>query len=61
MTKKDYELIAETLQSCQPYIELKTTTKKWTKHIAEQLAIELKKDNLRFDRTKFLKACGIQD
>lgn len=67
MTKKDYELIAESLR----------TTKDWGKDfqvysngawvanssftiLCENLANLLNRDNPRFNRDRFLSACGVR-
>lgn len=58
LTKKDYELIAGSLQM----------TDKWTAKVirrdlfiilCENLANALNRDNPKFDRNRFLTACGI--
>ncbi len=51
MTKKDYIAIAEALQTIKPRTYLLFVT-------ARNLATYFEKDNPRFDREKFLKACG---
>ena len=62
MTRKDYELLARVV---------KRERDSWNENNAnpiaidtcyrfgEGLAYELEKDNPRFDRAKFLKACGL--
>lgn len=52
MTKKDYELIAG--------VFARTAWDDIAKSMAVNLAIELEKDNPRFDRAKFLTACGVK-
>lgn len=54
MTRKDYQAIAKILndsankaESCLPVFD-----------IAESLAIHFKADNARFDKNKFMQACG---
>lgn len=49
MTRKDYILIAAALKAAQ-------TIPQAARNLADQLA----QDNLRFDRTRFLEACGVQ-
>ena len=54
LTKKDYELIAGVLKLADAEC--------WTDHIeliAEEMADSLEQDNPKFDRNKFLTACGI--
>lgn len=52
MTKKDYEVIATGLL-------MATGDTNHTIVVANFIADELEKDNPRFDRTKFLTACGM--
>lgn len=47
MNRKNYALIAEVIKSADSIREL-----------TDNLATVLKMDNPRFDRDKFLKACG---
>ena len=55
MTKKDYILIASVLkQYNESYI------KGWDFNIFEAFADILAKDNNKFDKIKFYKACGIE-
>jgi len=58
MTKKDYELIATALVMTHTSAFNGTEGYKLT---CEYMADELERDNPRFDRTKFLTACGIED
>jgi len=57
MTRKDYELIARV------FADLNESESEGDKvslaRVARELAIELWKDNERFDGDKFLKACGL--
>lgn len=57
MTKKDFKLIADAIRdagfTCDPGT-LSTVT-----HVAECIADKLVSSNERFDRAKFLKACGL--
>lgn len=50
MTKKHYEAIARIILQC----ELEDTT------IVHMLATYFESDNPRFDRVRFLKACGVE-
>jgi len=63
MTKKDYELIAEAISASliQSYIL------EWQDHFTEQhrttarrVAVALERTNPRFNRSKFMDACGIK-
>ncbi len=62
MTKKDYELIAEAIN------ELSTKPIKGipddafadgVRAVAEHLAVALNRDNPRFDKDRFMEACGL--
>lgn len=57
MTKKDYELIANVIYS------LYLGHNSWTRNaeqVTSRFADRLAEHNPKFDRTKFLKACGIE-
>lgn len=60
MTKKDYELIADSLKNSLYLFKghnIRTETIEATIH---QLAKDLETTNIKFDRTRFLQACGIE-
>ena len=60
MTKKDYELIAGQFKfSLQASRSTNDGSSKWLEGLAQDLAVELEKDNSRFDRMRFLEACGV--
>ena len=52
MTRKDYILIAAAIACVDDYDA--------RQEAASYLAINLAKDNPRFDRVRFLEACGVQ-
>jgi len=54
MTKKDYVMIAKTISNMDECIDGQSL-----RILAEAFAIELKEDNARFDRARFLTACGV--
>lgn len=64
MTKKDYELIAGTLKPMQFTI---LDGNRWDgepsdyENVCNDFANALQKHNPKFDRKKFLTACGITD
>lgn len=62
MTRKDYKLIARILLWGKPNRVLPSDQaiqlSKW-ESICTRFAYELARDNPRFDRTKFLEACGL--
>jgi hypothetical protein len=53
MTRKDYQLIAGVLKDSQ--VRNQTATLALTVRLADALALE----NPRFDRARFLTACGV--
>lgn len=53
MTRKDYLIIASAVAKMQSLGENQL-------YVADMLASELAKTNTRFDREKFMKACGVQ-
>src|SRR3990167_1661587 len=67
MTKKDYELIAGAIKRCDWDIDALRATKSdklvmrdCLKAISLELAHRLANENPRFDREKFLTACGVK-
>ena len=59
MTRKDYVLIADTFAKFQKIQDLDQTIN-WTgADLARNLADVLQGDNPRFDRARFLVACGV--
>jgi hypothetical protein len=50
MTKKDYVLIAENIKAYVSELDRRA--------LANAMAIRLAEDNPRFDRDRFLEACG---
>jgi hypothetical protein len=63
MTRKDFELIAKAIKSAVDYEQTFEDSNTGTRSIAGvafNLADALADTNDRFDRAKFLKACGVQ-
>ena len=56
MTRKDYVMIAKTIKG---HIDGKDDHV--MRGFALSMVIELQKDNPRFDRGRFLEACGVQN
>lgn len=56
MTKKDYELVASVVKEFMQLMQ----TKAIPKHFGFALANAFEQHNPKFDRAKFLKACGIE-
>lgn len=75
MTKKDYELIAGVFKTSAQFqkefmaendqddetLEQEASIKLCRERLAEELADKFAAQNSRFDRTKFLTACGNED
>lgn len=65
MTRKDYVLIAEVLKGSRPapYTDLENLTSRnmWSiwRTTSRNMADALASDNPRFDRARFLEACGV--
>ena len=62
MTRKDYKLIAEVLNRAIKNWEGfdQERPEEVVSMIAKTLSSQLIQDNPRFDRTKFLEACGVK-
>lgn len=62
MTRKDYQIIANgihlSLRDPQTGIVLPERERAAAALVAQSIATELEHDNPRFDRAKFLRACG---
>lgn len=56
MTRKDYQLIADTLNNLPRDRIVSTPTRN---EVAGRFADRLERDNPRFDRARFLTACGV--
>lgn len=60
-TRKDFVLIAEAVAACKPNDPSESPDyKRGVYAVANELAWQLGKTNPRFDRERFLKACGVQ-
>jgi hypothetical protein len=68
MTRKDYELVAETLKEMNEGLTYNATTFNSSgadyslsvmRELVNNLSDKLQGENSRFDRTKFWKACGL--
>ena len=60
MTKKDYELIAQEIATSRKVTQGETVLVS-VAHLANSLATALEIDNPRFNRSTFLKACGVSN
>jgi len=56
MSRKDFQAIADILKKEMPHIEI--TGRGGLENISRSLATYFKSQNERFDREKFLDACG---
>ena len=59
MTRKDYVLIAQTIADLMSDFNNGGDDSCSLSIVAEELADTLEKDNPRFDRARFLDACGV--
>ena len=59
MTRKDYVLIASTIQHQFSYYEELTPEAKALKELVLRMAYDFSKDNPRFEYARFLNACGV--
>lgn len=62
MTRKDYELLAQAVRDAlyDPSVQPSTECQRAVRLVACHIADDLADDNDRFDRERFLKACGVQ-
>lgn len=60
MTRRDYVLIAEVLRATQPHETLGGVARCAWCDVARTFANRLAAENPRFDRARFLKACGVE-
>ena len=56
MSRRDYETIA----ACLANAPRGATVEADRRSVASAIALELELDNPRFDRTRFLAACGVE-
>ena len=61
MTKKDYELIAGTLADLMADFNNSGSDEVSLSLVCEELSETLAKENPRFNRSTFLKACGVSN
>ena len=62
MTKKDYVLIAANIADVMDWAhDADTDAITAIEAVAERVATALKADNPRFDRARFLAACGVNN
>jgi hypothetical protein len=65
MTRKNYVLLAQAIKEARTALLYASVnvgeTERSVGHIASEIALQLKRDNARFDYTRFYRACGIPD
>lgn len=61
MTRKDYVIIAETLSNLMSDFNNGGDDTVSLTLVAHELAEALASDNVRFDRSRFLTACGVKE
>jgi hypothetical protein len=67
MTRKDYVLIADAIRGLLADIDRESAGMRaalagerlGVRSVAHRLADQLRQDNARFDRTRFIEACGL--
>lgn len=59
MTRKDYEMIAEAIEDAYKVCDASNSDTFGVTEAAHALADQFQTDNPRFDRDRFLKACGV--
>ena len=59
MSRKDFELIAAVLREAHDQTDASSTARLLTDSLAEDFAHALARTNDRFDRARFLRACGV--
>ncbi len=60
MTKKDFELIAAAVSRASAWQPTEHVTRAYAlQHVADELADALATTNPKFDRARFLAACGV--
>lgn len=60
MTRKDYQLIAHHISRASRGWETGVTPDQVTRYLATELAYALAQENPRFNRERFLTACGVK-
>lgn len=63
MSKKDYEAIARAIKDARPFPSPRheiAIANDIINNVANNLAEECERANPRFDRARFLRACGVQ-
>lgn len=67
MTRKDYEMVSMAIRQCKQYNNRKesamgaATANVSLEKLAKDLATIFEQDNPRFNRSKFLKSCGVEE
>lgn len=61
MTRKDYILLVDALREAHPHMVHQSEEREQWQVDCESIADALARDNPRFDRARFLTACGIKE
>ena len=66
MTRKDYVMLAEAIKGAGGFnlaapVEVRSLIREGHRQVAILIADALEEDNPRFDRDRFIKACGVED
>ena len=61
MTRKDYEVIASAWKAISATYRGDTSAEKAIHHSVQEIADSLERNNPRFNRDKFIAACGVQN
>lgn len=61
MTKKDYELIAQAFRAVTDVLDVSDDEYRGVREVAVAIALRLADNNPRFDRARFLAACGVEE
>jgi hypothetical protein len=60
MTRQDFQLIADVFNEAREWSEGYSRDESCRRILAERMADKLATTNERFDRARFLKACGVE-
>ena len=61
MTRKDYKVLADAILRAYLWEAKKGAEQEGVKQVAHEIAIALYQENHRFNREKFMQACGLPE
>lgn len=61
MTRKDYKIIADAILRAYLWEAKKGAEQEGVKRVAQELSMSLYQNNHRFNRLKFMQACGLPE